>query len=79
MRVADLREILEEFEDDTEVRIATQHSWPFEYGVSYATAVRQPGPQDPVNQTEILYLATGFQLRYLPDEIKDELEGQGWG
>jgi len=33
MNVADLRALLEDFEDDTEVRFASQPSWPFEYSI----------------------------------------------
>jgi hypothetical protein len=33
LTVGDLKEMLEEFDDDAEVRLASQPNWPFEYSV----------------------------------------------
>ena len=71
MTVMELMEILEQFDEDAEIRIASQPSWPFENTVSYAYSATDEG--------EVVYLAEGAQIGYLPGYIKDKLIGNGWG
>lgn len=79
MQVADLLEILEDLDPDTEIRIASQPQWPFEY--SLADAVEVYPDDDPDNDTvfaegeSVLYLVEGRQLGYLPGVVKGEI---GW-
>lgn len=65
MTIGELKEMLEEMDDDKEIRFASQPSWPFEYFI-----MSNYGEND-----EAIYLAEGRQLGYLPGDIKDEL---GW-
>jgi len=44
MTVGDLLALLEDYDLDTEVRLATQPSWPFEYGIGDIASV---GPDEP--------------------------------
>ena len=69
MRVDELRELLEEMDDDMEVRFAGQPNWPFEYSINGAFVSLSP------NKDGIIYLAEGRQLGYLPDNV---VEGLCW-
>lgn len=71
MNVKELIEKLEEYEDDSEVRIMTQSSWPFEndvHGVACSSDMGNNEPDepdlDPDEQPEIVYLVEGRQLGY---------------
>ena len=74
MTVADLIEELKGMPEDAEVRFASQPNWPFEYNINDVISVeienRRTGEEE-----EVVYLAEGRQLGYLPSEAKDEL---GW-
>ncbi len=76
LTIGRLREIIEDAEaegadDGTEVRIAHQPSWPFEYAIDpWAWGVARPEGGGPV-----LYLAEGSQVGYLPEEAA---EAVGW-
>ena len=74
MTVADLIEELKWMPEDAEVRFASQPNWPFEYNINDVISVeienRRTGEEE-----EVVYLAEGRQLGYLPSEAKDEL---GW-
>lgn len=58
MKVKELRELLEEMDDNAEVRFAEQPKWPLEYSIRNAEEV-----------DGILYLAEGKQLGYLTSEV----------
>ncbi len=64
MKIWELLEILEDMNEDTEIRLAMQPAWPFEYSIG-----------NTVEFDGILYLAEDEQLRYLPEEVSNEL---GW-
>ena len=68
MTVSELKEILEHYDDDMEVRFASQPSWPFEYSILNAVLAH-------VDEEDVIYLEEGSQLGYLPREAKEEL---GW-
>ena len=74
MTVADLIEELKWMPEGAEVRFASQPNWPFEYSIDDVVSVeienRRTGEAE-----EVVYLAEGRQLGYLPSEAKDEL---GW-
>jgi hypothetical protein len=63
---------LEEIDEDAEVRLAHQPSWPFEYGLHSWNPVVLAGG-DPGE--EIVYIVEGRQIGYLPGEGK---EACGW-
>ena len=67
MTVAELIEELEYMDQDTEVRFASQPSWPFEYSISSVVEV------DVDDSTPVVYLEEGSQLGYLPTEAKNQL------
>jgi hypothetical protein len=91
MTVGELKELLQDLDDEMEVRLAHQPSWPFEYSISGAEVVdlNEPDPDDTVEPedeehpddveepepNEILYLAEGTQLGYLPGVVSRLL---GW-
>ena len=72
MTVADLIEELKWMPDGAEVRFASQPNWPFEYSIDDVISVeienRRTGEAE-----EVVYLAEGRQIGYLPSEAKNEL------
>ena len=74
MTVADLIEELKWMPEGAEVRFASQPNWPFEYSIDDVISAeienRRTGEAE-----EVVYLAEGRQLGYLPSEAKDDL---GW-
>lgn len=70
MTVQDLLMELEGYAPDTEVRFASQPSWPFEYSIDSVVSVT---PED--EEYPVIYLTEGTQLGYLPGNVKDEI---GW-
>jgi hypothetical protein len=74
MTVRQLIEELEFMNQDAEIRFASQPNWPFEYSIADIVSVdienRRTGEEE-----EVVYLAEGRQIGYLPGEAKDEL---GW-
>jgi len=72
MTVADLIEELKWMPEGAEVRFASQPNWPFEYSIDDVVSVeienRRTGEAE-----EVVYLAEGRQLGYLPSEAKNEL------
>jgi hypothetical protein len=67
MTVGELREILQDMDDEAEVRLAIQPSYPLELSVREAFATNEiHGP---------IYLGEGSQIGYLPGEIA---RGFGW-
>ena len=72
MTVADLIEELKWMPEGAEVRFASQPNWPFEYSIDDVISVeienRRTGEAE-----EVVYLAEGRQIGYLPSEAKNEL------
>ena len=72
MTVADLIEELKWMPEGAEVRFASQPNWPFEYSIDDVVSVeienRRTGEAE-----EVVYLAEGRQIGYLPSEAKNEL------
>jgi len=62
MTVGELRELLEGVDDDVEVRLAVQPSWPFEHRVTSDVTVRD----------DVVYLADAGQIGYLPEGVAEE-------
>ena len=79
MTIEELIRELEGLPQDTEVRFASQPSWPFEYSIS--DVVYTPLAESVLNEDDeeeeigIVYLGEGRQIGYLPGVVKDEL---GW-
>lgn len=92
MTAGELRRMLDDVGDDCEVRFASQPSWPFEYSISSEYFVGVPASGDDEGEDsedgtffvdsgvdgdgEVLYLAEGTQLGYLPRRVANHL---GWG
>lgn len=72
MTVEELMDILEDLDPETEVRVAFQPSWPFEYSLGPETAIIEETEDEP----GILYLESNTQIGYLPGEVAREI---GWG
>lgn len=72
MTVRELIEELVQLDGNTEVRFASQPSWPFEYSIR---SVIVAGIEDRQTEeiTDVVYLEEGRQIGYLPSEAKDEL------
>ncbi len=84
MTVGELKQMLEGLDDDAEVRVAHEPSWPFEYDIARVVAV-QPDDDaanpvhraidDEGNCATVIYLVEGCQLGYLPEQVAIEI---GW-
>jgi hypothetical protein len=61
MRVDDLMMELERFDPDTEIRIASQPSWPFEYTIKGVVDGNELENEEYAN---VVYLVEGTQLGY---------------
>lgn len=90
MTVGELKELLEDLDDEMEVRIAQQPSWPLEYAIGGGEVVDlnepaedegefvPPGEEEDLEEEEpreVLYLFEGSQLGYLPGVVSRRL---GW-
>lgn len=69
MIVEELIAELERLPEGTEVRLAMQPAWPFEYAIGSVT--------NPImfKETAVVYLTEGRQLGYLPEAAREEI---GW-
>lgn len=88
MTIAELREIIQDLDDDVEVRIASQPRWPLEYSIaSPAAFVESDEEEDEEGDTQrcplkdappegVLYLGEGRQIGYLPTPAR---RGLRWG
>ena len=79
MTVRELINLLEDFDENAEVRIAHQPRWPFEYSIGDVVACDggdededEPNASD---APQVVYLGEGDQLGYLPGRAAREL---GW-
>ena len=72
MTVRELIEELEHLDGNTEVRFASQPSWPFEYDI-VGVVVAEVENRQTEEVTEIVYLEEGRQIGYLPSEAKNML------
>jgi hypothetical protein len=77
MTVAELMETLSGFNPDSEVRLASQPKWPFEYSISEViAAVSDDADSDSdTRDLEIVYIAEGTQIDYLNGDAIAQL---GW-
>ncbi len=70
MTVGDLKQLLYELSEegqineDTEIRMAQQPRWAFEYATGFSHAVTK----------DALYLEEGPQIGYLPEDVAQQLE-----
>lgn len=74
MTAGELMELLGGLHPETEVRLATQPSWPLEYEVA---SVIQPEDEDAEegDGALVVYLVEGEQLGYLRGDVAGQL---GW-
>jgi len=70
LTVGELREAIEELDDDVEVRLAEQPRWAFEHSVTDAHVVESPKGET------VVYLSEGTQIGYLPGHVAEAI---GWG
>lgn len=70
MRVKDLIAKLKQFDENANVRLASQPQWPFEYSID---KIVESEDEDKVS---VVYIAEKVQIGYLPDEAVRLL---GWG
>ena len=79
MTVGKLIEELRLFDQEAQVRFASQPSWPFEYSINgVVQAVVDKSDKytyDGYEQEDVVYLEEGRQIGYLPSGAKEEL---GW-
>jgi hypothetical protein len=68
MTVGELLDLLDGLDEETEVRLAMQPRWAFEYTIGAVAVVDVDGE-------EVVFLGEGQQTRYLPEEVAIEL---GW-
>lgn len=83
MTVRELKDLLEDFEDECEVRFASQPGWAFEYEIDDAVSPDAREVDDDGEPAEagdeavpVVYLVEGRQIGYLPGFVADSI---GWG
>lgn len=71
LTAAELIEVLEGLDPATEIRLATQPSWPFEYSVRpyLVTEHDLDADADGDDLAGVAWLVEGSQLRYLPGDV----------
>lgn len=75
MIVAELMEILENFDPDAEVRLATQKHWPFEYSIGEVVGAQSLSDDGDSDGPYVVYISEDTQLDYLSGDAKEAL---GW-
>lgn len=80
MNVAELIDRLSEYDPNTEVRLATQPNYPFEYSIGnvvsdYVLHYNDGDNDEIVNGRDVVYIAEGEQIGYLNGNAIDWL---GW-
>jgi hypothetical protein len=76
MTVGQLRELLEDYPDEAEVRMACQPSWPFEYSIAGVVALsemKERGDEDG-SDFDDRHPSTGINPK--PDEVVFIVEGR---
>lgn len=80
--ISELQDMAEQYGEETEVRLAQQPQWPFEYSISNIVAVNINEPDEDEEEAEydddtemIVYISEGSQLGYLPGVASRAL---GW-
>jgi hypothetical protein len=69
--------MLDGIDEDVEVRLAMQPSWPFEYSINSVEVILEEKDEEgeDIIPQETVYLVEGEQLGYLPQHVCNEL---GW-
>lgn len=81
MIVYELKMLLEDLDEDAEVRLAMQPSWPMEYTIGDVILVEENSSrpmsehQEDEHEPGIVYISEGDQLGYLPQRATEDL---GW-
>jgi len=75
MTVGELMEILECYDVETEVRLATQKHWPFEYSIGEIVSAQPLSDDGESDDSYVVYLSEDRQLDYLSGDAKEML---GW-
>lgn len=70
MTVGELKNAIELLDDDSEVRVAIQPRWAFEYSIDKVIVI-----DDDKSDVQTVYLSEGSQIGYLPGNVAEEL---GW-
>lgn len=79
MTVGELKQHLYELSEagqineDTEIRLAQQPQWAFEYATGFGIATSNP-EREMGMASKALYLEEGHQIGYLPEEVANQLE-----
>ena len=75
MTAAALIELLEDLDPETEIRIAHQPSWPFEYSISAYDHAFEEEVEGRRGTGPVFWLAEAQQLGYLSRDVAEQL---GW-
>ena len=81
MTVGELKRELEylesqdEVNDNTEIRIAHQPQWAFEYSIGPDVAVVSAKDEYSEESRPVVYLTEGYQIGYLPEKAAEAI---GW-
>lgn len=82
MTIRQLKDLLEQYDEDTEIRIMSQPSWPFEYETAgvwrHELEISEGGDIEDFTpagaEAEVVYLVEGSQLAYGSKRAWDEME-----
>ena len=68
-------ESIKEINDNTEIRMAQQPQWAFEYSLGDSLVVATVKDEYSEASNKVVYLEEGSQLGYLPENVAEEI---GW-
>ena len=80
MTVGELKQHLYELSEagqineDTEIRVAEQPTWAFEYATGFGIATSNHAEAGAPEVAKALYLEEGYQIGYLPEGVAQQLE-----
>jgi len=63
-----------QIDEDTEIRLAQQPKWAFEYATGFGIATSNHAEAGAPQVAEALYLEEGHQIGYLPEGVAQQLE-----
>lgn len=64
MTVGELMDLLDEVDENAEVRLMTQPEWPFQHGVKGVWMAGALDPDESHAETGVVYIVEGEQLAY---------------
>lgn len=69
MTVKQLKRLLEDYDDDDEIRLACQPKWAFEYEIEGLRALSEIERKVDEDEPDVIYILEGRQIGYCSGEL----------